>query len=118
MVNRDHWRILRAGWGVPKAKPILVAGLSTARERVRPEDGLRGGRDYAPIVSVASAPGRMQASGHRPMTGPAPPNIRVVDPVPFSRTPRERIRTFMQKHGRKLWWLHSAYALGLGIAVV
>jgi hypothetical protein len=24
----------------------------------------------------------------------------------------------MKRHGRKLWWLHSAYALGLGITVV
>src|SRR5262249_3486406 len=119
MVNRDHRRILRGGWGVPKGVcRSLWSGCPMLAERVGPEDGLRGGRDYAPIVSVASRPGRMEASGHSPMTGPPPPNIRVVDPVPFSRTPRERVRTFMQKHGRKLWWLHSAYALGLGIAVV
>jgi hypothetical protein len=48
----------------------------------------------------------------------APANVRVVDPVPFAPTPRERLRSFIRQHGRKLWWLHSAYALGLGVAVV
>ncbi len=48
----------------------------------------------------------------------APSNVRVVEPVPFAPTPRERLRSFARLHGRKLWWIHSAYALGLGIAVV
>ena len=47
-----------------------------------------------------------------------PPNVRVVDPVPFAPTPRARLKSFMKIHGKKLWWVHSAYALGLGIAVV
>lgn len=29
-----------------------------------------------------------------------------------------RIRQFLRVHGHKLWWLHSAYALALGIGVV
>ncbi len=29
-----------------------------------------------------------------------------------------RARRFLQNHGRKLWWLHSAYALALGAGVV
>jgi len=45
-------------------------------------------------------------------------DVRVVDPVPFAPSPRERLKSFMRAHGRKLWWLHSAYALGLGITVV
>jgi len=45
-------------------------------------------------------------------------NVRVVEPVPFAPSPKEKIRAFFKKHGRKLWWLHSAYALGLGISVV
>jgi hypothetical protein len=45
-------------------------------------------------------------------------DVRVVAPVPFAPTPRERLRSFARLHGRKLWWLHSAYALGLGITVV
>ncbi len=52
----------------------------------------------------------------------APPNVRsdvrVVPPVAFAPTPLERAKTFLARHGRKLWWLHSAYALGLGITVV
>lgn len=48
----------------------------------------------------------------------APANVRVVAPVPFAPTPRERLRSFVKLHGRKLWWLHSAYALGLGVTVV
>ena len=28
------------------------------------------------------------------------------------------MRRFLRNHGRKLWWLHSAYALGLGLCVV
>lgn len=47
-----------------------------------------------------------------------PSNVRVVEPVPFAPTPRQRLRSFMRTHGHKLWWIHSAYALGLGIAVV
>jgi hypothetical protein len=55
---------------------------------------------------------------------PMPPNVRasgahvIVDPVPFAPSPTERVKMFLQRHGRKLWWLHSAYALGLGVAVV
>ncbi len=52
-----------------------------------------------------------------------PPNLRsdgarVVPPVPYRPTPRQRASAFLKNHGRKLWWLHSAYALGLGITVV
>jgi hypothetical protein len=31
---------------------------------------------------------------------------------------RDRARNFMKRNGRKLWWIHSAYALGLGATVV
>ena len=30
----------------------------------------------------------------------------------------DRARRFLRDHGRKLWWLHSAYALALGMGVV
>ncbi len=71
----------------------------------------------------------MGVSGHGPMNRPTsdlpsrpsdspPANVRVVDPVAFSPSPRDRVRAFLRAHGRKLWWLHSAYALGLGITVV
>ena len=29
-----------------------------------------------------------------------------------------RLGRFLDRHGRKLWWLHSAYALALGAGVV
>lgn len=45
-------------------------------------------------------------------------DVHVVNPVPYAPTFRERARTLTRRHGRKLWWLHSAYALGLGITVV
>lgn len=44
--------------------------------------------------------------------------VRVVAPVPYAPTLAERVRAFLKRHGRKLWWLHSAYALGLGTSVV
>ncbi len=54
-----------------------------------------------------------------PSVPPAPPpNVRVVEPVPYAPSARDRVRAFLKLHGRKLWWLHSAYALGLGITVV
>ncbi len=28
------------------------------------------------------------------------------------------LRSFLREHGRKLWWLHSAYALALGVGIV
>lgn len=48
----------------------------------------------------------------------APANVRVMPPVPYAPTLRERARDLARRHGRKLWWLHSAYALGLGVTVV
>ena len=45
-------------------------------------------------------------------------NVRVVPPTPYKPPPLGPVRLFLQRHGHKLWWLHSAYALGLGVAVV
>jgi hypothetical protein len=70
---------------------------------------MRALRHYTP--PVLPNPGR-------PAVAEPPPNVRVVEPVPYTRSPRDRLRAFMKQHGRKLWWLHSAYALGLGITVV
>ncbi len=42
----------------------------------------------------------------------------MVPPVAYAPTLLERARHFLKQHGRKLWWLHSAYALGLGVTVV
>lgn len=45
-----------------------------------------------------------------------PVNRLVTESVPTG--PLNRVRTFLRAHGRKLWWLHSAYALLLGCGVV
>ncbi|MGH7297684.1 MAG: DUF5924 family protein, partial [Polyangiaceae bacterium] len=52
---------------------------------------VKAGRDRAPSLDL----------------GPAPP-MRLTT----------RVRRFLRDHGRKLWWLHSAYALALGAGVV
>jgi hypothetical protein len=48
------------------------------------------------------------------MTGPdlAPPRLSPLEGI------RLRTQRFFRKHGHKLWWLHSCYALALGISVV
>lgn len=57
-------------------------------------------------------------ANRRQLPGDPSRGVHVAPPVPFAPSVRDRLRSFMQKHGRKLWWLHSAYALGLGITVV
>jgi hypothetical protein len=75
------------------------------------------GSSAPPHVSDApsEAPGETT-----PQDAPSEPaaGVRVVAPVPYAPTLRERVRSFTKKHGRKLWWIHSTYALGLGITVV
>jgi hypothetical protein len=44
------------------------------------------------------------------------PLLDLADP-PLGRL-STRARRFFRKHGRKLWWLHSAYALAIGAGVV
>jgi hypothetical protein len=57
----------------------------------------------APAAPAGSPPGEPGA--------PAPPPAK---PTGFLG----RVRAFFKRHGRKLWWVHSCYALGLGIAVM
>jgi hypothetical protein len=121
----------------PIERERTTAQEEAAREaRSRFVRGVRAAlspRDYTPPVlrngpsaPSASPPARPPAEAAvapRPEHGSAPAaalpaNVRVVEPVPFAPTPRERLRTFLKLHGRKLWWLHSAYALGLGVTVV
>jgi hypothetical protein len=45
------------------------------------------------------------------------PSHRVIAET-LARSPHERARAFFRAHGRKLWWLHSVYALLLGCSVV
>ena len=50
---------------------------------------------------------------------PLPPEreaVRSTNPVPLGL--RDKVRAFMTRHGKKLWWLHSIYALALGSGVV
>jgi hypothetical protein len=44
--------------------------------------------------------------------------LESVPPVPWAPTPIDRARRFFKVHGRKLWWIHSLYAMGLGASVV
>ena len=54
------------------------------------------------------------------MAGPLQPR-GVPDVVTSASTPAAAptgVRALLSKYGRLLWWLHSAYALGLGITVI
>jgi hypothetical protein len=60
------------------------------------------------------------------MSSQSPPNVKVgrerapsldLGPAPPMRL-TTRVRRLLKDHGRKLWWLHSAYALALGAGVV
>jgi hypothetical protein len=69
-------------------------------------------------VAVGQQTDSPSVEGKSPVTSAPPPNVRVVEPVPFAPTLKDRVAAVYRKHGRKLWWLHSAYALALGISVV
>ena len=49
---------------------------------------------------------------------PSREELKSVPPVPWAPTPLDRARRFLKVHGRKLWWIHSLYAMGLGASVV
>ena len=60
------------------------------------------------------------------MALPSPSNVKVAreaapglarEAAPTMR-PATRLRRLLREHGKKLWWLHSAYALALGTGVV
>ncbi len=56
-----------------------------------------------------------------PPAAPEPtPTFRVEGPRarPVRESPLAPVRKFLRRHGRKLWWFHSAYALLLGAGVV
>jgi hypothetical protein len=52
------------------------------------------------------------------MPGPTVQKAIGADLPRFDNGPVARARRFLKKHGRKLWWLHSLYALGIGVSVV
>jgi hypothetical protein len=41
-----------------------------------------------------------------------------VPPEPYAPTLRERVQGFLRRNARVLWWVHSAYALCMGLGVV
>jgi hypothetical protein len=49
--------------------------------------------------------------------GREPPPSAQPGAKPFARAVMGG-RAFLREHGRRLWWLHSAYALGIGAGVV
>lgn len=56
---------------------------------------------------------------HFPSAPPeAPPGGKVVAPSQAPAGLLDLARGFLKRHGKKLWWLHSAYALALGVGVV
>jgi len=77
-----------------------------------------GSSHYAALVLPTGTHGTQAAPPPQGETPENARNVRVVPPVPYAPSFRDRVRGVLRKHGRKLWWLHSAYALGLGISVV
>lgn len=45
-------------------------------------------------------------------------DVRSVAPVPFKQSIVDHAKAFLKRHEKKLWWLHSVYALCLGMSVV
>ena len=62
------------------------------------------------------------ASSRARRTADGPEDVHVSPGGALPGAPREglraRARRLWRQHGRKLWWLHSVYALGLGVSVV
>jgi len=76
-----------------------------------------GPTDVGELLVSAETPGPGAVAAAQPAAretrSQAP---RAVAPVPLGL--RDKARAFLARHGRKLWWLHSAYALCLGTGVV
>ena len=62
----------------------------------------------------------MVLDSERGSFGETRPPLSVLSPPPDGRRAKgiARLRYHLRRHGRKLWWLHSLYALGLGTTVV
>ena len=71
--------------------------------------------------SMHYTPGTLHSPPNTKVSGtsPAPPQEARFD---LGGPPRMRLSTrarlFLRDHGRKIWWLHSVYALGIGAGVV
>jgi hypothetical protein len=68
-----------------------------------------------PNVKIGREPPPAPARAHAPAVAAGP-----VAPPPGNIVARatHAVRAFLRDHGHKLWWLHSIYALGLGVGVV
>ena len=89
--------------------------------RNEPTSPLPGGAEVLASADTP-APGAVHAAPQPQASPPTEPppgareQARSFNPVPFGL--REKVRAFMTRHGKKLWWLHSIYALCLGTGVV
>ncbi len=98
----------------------------------RPE-GEAAPRTTAAPSGVEFAPSKAPAAGPESSAGPSRPPPKTPPPggakeqapgkpdEPPAATPRgrlARVRLFLKKHGHKFWWLHSIWALCLGIGVM
>lgn len=85
--------------------------------------------DGAEVLASADTPEPPKAAGplaDLPKTASTPPRAGAatvepspalkVSPVPLNL--KDKVRAFAARHGKKLWWLHSVYALALGTGVV
>ena len=99
----------------------VVPAPPSRKEATPPPDGaevLASADTPEPPALVAPAP----ASPVEPRTAhsASSPSVRPpalsVAPVPLGV--KDKFRAFMARHGKKLWWLHSVYALALGTGVV
>jgi hypothetical protein len=63
----------------------------------------------APPTSPGTPPAETSAPESRPAgePGPAAPQGKIA-----------KLRAFLKRHGHKLWWVHSIYALSLGVGVM
>jgi hypothetical protein len=63
----------------------------------------------APPTPPGSPPPGASAPGPKPAAEPSPaaPQGKIA-----------KLRAFLKRHGHKLWWLHSVYALSLGVGVM
>lgn len=75
-----------------------------------------GPTDVGELLASAETPGPAAVAAQPAPTRPPPAAPREVAPVPLAL--RDKARAFLARHGKKLWWLHSAYALCLGTGVV
>jgi len=99
-----------------------------------------GGNDPAGPGGDASAPAGSAPPTAPPPPAPAPPAPPAAPPAPPGSPPEgasapgpkpaadpgpaapqgkiAKLRAFLKRHGHKLWWLHSIYALSLGVGVM